>query len=90
MADLYSRNANSIDAPASRAAAITASDTGDVANTTKALYIGTGGSLKVELTGMAPGAFVIFTNIPDGSLLPVRVRKIWDLGTTASNFIGLY
>jgi hypothetical protein len=90
MADLYSRNPNALESPASRAAPITASDTADVAQTTKAIYIGTGGSLRVELTGMSIGSSVTFTNVPDGALLAVRVRKVWDTGTTASNFIGLY
>jgi hypothetical protein len=53
---------------------------------TRALYIGTGGTLAVE---MEWGQTVTFRNVPDGALLPVRVRRVLP-ETTATSIVGLY
>ena len=50
------------------------------------LYIGTGGTVKIV---DALGNTSTFTNIPDGSILPVLVSKIFATDTTASGFILL-
>lgn len=66
------------------AAAVTTSDS--VANVYNALYVGTGGALKVTA---ANGVAVTFANVPNGSLIPLAVTLVWANGTTASNIVGL-
>ena len=51
------------------------------------LYVGTGGSLKVTMLG---GQVVTFVNVPDGTFLPIQVRKVWDDVTDCADIIDLY
>jgi len=52
------------------------------------LYVGTGGNVAVQT---ADGCNLIFTNVPDGTLLPVSVRMILTTGTVgAGDFLLLY
>lgn len=68
------------------AADVTLSDTTEIPMT-RALYVGTGGSIKVT---MVDGQAVSFTNVPDGSILPIQVTKVWSSVTTASAILALY
>lgn len=68
------------------AAAVTPSNSTDLAPT-RALYVGTGGNLRVTT---AYGADVVFANVPTGSILPVQVTRVWATNTTASSVIALY
>lgn len=69
------------------AADVTLSDTAEIPMT-RALYVGTGGSIKVT---MVDGQAVTFTNVPSGSILPIQVIKVWSTGTTsASAILALY
>lgn len=54
--------------------------------TASALYVGTGGNIQVI---DASGNTTVFTNIPDGSILPVLVTRIFVTNTTASGFVLL-
>lgn len=74
-------------APATRAFAVTPSDTAALAPTANALYIGSAGSIVVRPS--ASGADVTFTSVPAGSILPVSVTAVRATGTTASGIIGL-
>jgi hypothetical protein len=79
---------------------ITTSDTID--NSTDlggaCLFVGTGGDVKVILTGVTgsggsgfPTASeaVIFKNLPDGAFLPVIVSHVLLTGTSASDLIAV-
>jgi hypothetical protein len=50
------------------------------------LYVGTGGTVVVR-TRM--GTDLTFTNVNDGSFLPVVVDKVYSTSTTASNMLIL-
>lgn len=56
---------------------------------TKALYIGTGGSLTVQAQNDPDGTSVTFTNLPNAYILDVRALRVLATGTTASNIIAL-
>jgi hypothetical protein len=58
----------------------------DLSAPVRALYVGTGGNLRVTTTA---GNDVTFANVATGSLLPVSVRRVWTTGTTATNIVGL-
>lgn len=68
-----------------RIAAITPSDTVDVPDSTNErpalVYVGTGGDLKVTAVG---GGTEEFRNIPDGSILPVQVLRVFATGQTGA------
>ena len=81
---------------AGRAAVVTPSDTANIPNVASGdgsgnngsvLYVGTKGNLKVMTVG---GDEVTFTNIQDGSFIPVQVLRVFSTGTTASNIIALW
>lgn len=67
------------------AVAVTKSDVNDIP-TTRALYVGTGGALQVT---MAYGSTVTFANVPNGTLLPIQVTRVWNTGTPA-DILALY
>jgi len=66
---------------------VTLSDS-TVINNTRALYIGTGGTLKVT---MVDGQNATFTNVPSGTILPIQVTKVWSTGSvTVAGILALY
>lgn len=73
--------------PARDASAITPSDAETLAEFTRSIYVGVGGTIAVV---MASGGEVTFVNVQSGSVLPIRVSKVKSTGTTATNMIGLY
>lgn len=90
MSDEFSDYADGAGAPARRVVTITPSDTADLADTPKGIYVGGGGDLALVATG-APvnAAAVVFRNLPSGALLPVRARRIAATGTTATDLVAL-
>jgi hypothetical protein len=71
--------------PAVTAAAVTAHDANDLAFTSRALWIGASGDLKVT---MASGADVTFEGLGPG-WHPIQVRRVWATGTTASKIVAV-
>lgn len=66
---------------------ITPHNTNDLAEPVRALWIGTGGN--VEVVGTRSTSAVVFKNVPSGTLLPVRARRVRAAGTDAQDIIGL-
>lgn len=67
-------------------AAVTTSDTTTI-QTTRALYVGGTGNLKVTLEG---GATVTLYAVPAGAMLDLAVDKIFATGTSATSIVALY
>ncbi|MBE7731993.1 spike base protein, RCAP_Rcc01079 family [Devosia faecipullorum] len=86
MSDQYQDMASGLTAPASGAYSVTPSDSAALSIVPRALYIGIGGSLSVE---MKWGGIVTFQNLPDGALIPIRAVKVL-AASTASAIVGLY
>jgi hypothetical protein len=88
MADNFVAHSAGLDSPASKAFAITPNDSTDLADVTRGLYTGTGGTIVCILNG--DSASVTFTNVPAGTVLPLRVKRVLATGTTSSMaLIGL-
>ena len=87
MADQHQFAAEGLTSPADNAAAVTPSDSTDLAYNSRALYIGGAGNLAVTMAG---GGDVTFTGIPAGSILPVRVTRVKATSTTATSIVNLY
>jgi hypothetical protein len=73
--------------PADHAEALTPSDTTTLGETPSALWIGGGGDLRVTMMG---GAVITYAAVPDGTWMPIRVRRVWSTGTTASDIVGVW
>lgn len=88
MTDPFQNRADSVSAPATRALAITPSDSAPLADTPKALYVGTGGTLTMQ--GAADTADSVWSNVASGSVIPFRPRFVRATGTTATGILALY
>ena len=86
MADAFESNASALDSPAAHAASVTPNDSTDLTASSRALYIGTSGDVKVTTVG---GETVTFASVPVG-VLPVRVQRVWATGTDASDIIAIW
>jgi hypothetical protein len=73
--------------PAIHAAAVTPSDSNDLASNTRGIYVGTGGDVKVTMAG---GQQVTFKNLTGGMIHPICAVRIWSTGTTATDILGVY
>lgn len=68
------------------AAAITKSDTANLA-TPSVVYVGGTGNVKVTT---AQGDTVTFVGVPAGFVIPVQVLRVWSTDTTATNMVAIY
>ena len=73
--------------PADNAAAVTPNDSADLTNTARALYVGGTGNVKVDT---AAGDTVTFSSVPAGAILPVRVKRVYSTGTTATTIVSIF
>jgi hypothetical protein len=73
--------------PASHAFAITPHDTNELAQDTRAIYVGGAGDVSVI---MQDGSSVVFSGCPAGLLLPIRCTMVKATGTTATLLLGLW
>ena len=93
--DPYDHIRSEPDSPAKNAFIINPS-ADDLAVSPRGIYIGTGGNLFVRMHGGAnninvPGANITFEGVVAGTILPIRVDKVWlHANTTASGLVGLY
>lgn len=69
------------------AAAVTPSNTEDLAVTASALYIGVAGNVKVDMEGT--GEAIIFKAVPVG-ILRGRFTRVYLTGTAATDIVALW
>ena len=73
--------------PCENLALVTPSDGADLSNTTRAIFVGGAGNLKVTTKG---GQTVTLSGVAAGSVLPIRVERIFATDTTATNIAALW
>ena len=86
MADMFEGRGSGLESPGYDAAAVTPSDSTDLTFTSRAVYVGTRGDLRVTA---ASGSVVTFVNVPEG-MLPMRVSRIHASGTTAADIVAVW
>lgn len=79
--------------PAGNAQAVTPSDTASLSvggNTlvSRGIYVGGGGNLQVVMA--INSATVNFASVAGGSLLPIRVTRVQNSGTTATGIVAVW
>ncbi len=87
MTDPFANTQPSLSSPASAGIAVTPSDTVNFSVPSRALYVGSGGTLAI---GMLSGDDLTFIGVPSGSFLPVRANQVLSTGTTASAIVALF
>ena len=88
MADAYADRGDAVSSQARRLIAVTPSDSTDLADVAKAVYVGTGGDVSIIAAGDTTA--VVLKNLLSGSLIPVRAKRVMATGTTATNLVALY
>jgi hypothetical protein len=88
MSDPFESYGTGLEAPATRASAVTPNDSTDLNTFARALYVGTGGNITLDTVG--GDSSVAFANVPDGFVLSVRTQRVRSTGTTASNIVALW
>lgn len=63
------------------------SDTVDLTHITRAIYTGSGGTMKVT---MLDNSVVTYVGIPPGTNKQMQIRRLWLTGLTATDVIGEY
>ena len=86
MPDIFEDRSSGLESPGFDAASVTPSDSTDLPVTSRALYVGTTGDLRVTT---AAGSVVTFVNVPEG-LLPMRVARVHAAGTTAADILAVW
>lgn len=86
MSDRFDTFSGGLTAPASHGFAVTPHDANELAEVTRALYVGGAGAVAVVL---ASGASLTLSGIAGGTILPLRLRQVRATGTTATNLVGL-
>jgi|DEB0MinimDraft_10_1074344.scaffolds.fasta_scaffold58961_1 hypothetical protein len=86
MADRFERFYTNLESPVKDAFSITPNDGSDLTTSSRAIYIGGSGDLKVTTVA---NTTVTFSGTVAGSILPIRVKKVFSTGTTATNILGL-
>jgi hypothetical protein len=87
MADAFSTFSPDLSSPCMNAAAVTPHNSTDLAQTSRALFVGGAGNLVAVMAG---GTTVTFTGVVAGSILPIRVTRVNSTNTTATNIVSIY
>lgn len=87
MTDKFENMRSNLESPAEGAAEITPDDSTDLTQPSRALYVGTGGDVAVQ---MIDGTSATFAGVAGGSFLPLRVDRVLATGTTASGIVAIY
>ncbi|MCV6598576.1 MAG: hypothetical protein OIF40_16030 [Mangrovicoccus sp.] len=86
MEDKYEGYTAGLTAPGIDADPITPSDSADLPQVSRGIYVGSTGHIRVELLS---GKEVTFRNMQAGGFYPLRVRKVLATGTTANNLVAI-
>lgn len=85
MADAFANYTSGLESPATDLTETTPSDTQDLPHTSRAINVGTGGTLRVTTVNGQTGTI----HIVAGIAFPIRVTRIWQTGTTATDIVAL-
>ena len=80
-------NVENTSAPAIYAGDAVPSDSTNLSSISRALYVGVGGNVAAV---MPDDSVVTFVGVLQGTVLPVRVKRVNATNTTATNIIALY
>jgi hypothetical protein len=85
MSDAFENYTPGLESPATRLAAVTPDDATDLAWSTRAIAVATNGTVQITTVDGHTGAVFVAAGVP----FPIRVRRIWATGTTATGITAL-
>lgn len=83
MADPFASQTPGLESPASHLVAVTPDDSTDLAISSRGINVATSGSVRV--TTISDDTETVY--IAAGTAFPVRVKRIWATGTTATGIV---
>ena len=83
MSDLFEKHRSGLESPASHLSSVTPSDSQDLATASRGINVATTGTVRV--TTIDGDTETVY--IAAGSAFPLRVRRIWATGTTATGIV---
>lgn len=86
MTDTFESHAEGLGSPPSNAIAVVPNDSEDLTYVSRAINVATSGS--VCITTLHGDTVTI--SVGAGTLFPVRARRIWTTGTTATGLVVMY
>lgn len=87
MTDEFATYREGLSDPADNQFAITPSDTVDMAFVARGIYVGVTGDIAIVTKD---DSVVTYKNCVQGSILPVRAKRINATNTTATDLVGLH
>ena len=87
MADPFPAQTPSLLGPIENGFSVTPADGSDMAQVSRALWVGGAGNLSVVTRG---GDTITLVGVAAGTLLPIRATRVRSTGTTATNIHALY
>lgn len=85
MADSFARHHTGLESPAVSLMSVTPDDAGDLPWVTRAIAVAQSGILRVTTADGSDGEIFVAAGVP----FPIRVRRVWTTGTTATGIVGL-
>ncbi len=90
-ADRFSGYGDTVQSPCRRWTTITPSDSTDLTEVPKAIYVGGAGDVAmIGVDAPAAATGVTWKAVPAASLLPARARRVLATGTTATSIVGCF
>lgn len=85
--DAHAGQQELLSSPCDNAAAVTPSDSADLAYISRAIWVGGAGAINVVLAG---GQTVLFAGIAAGTLLPLRITRVLASSTSATSLVVIW
>lgn len=85
--DRFGDTGSVLDAPATKAFAITPHDSTNFSENVRGIYVGVGGDVVIVCKDGESA--ITFKNAVTGSVIPVRAIRVNSTNTTATNLVGL-
>ena len=87
MADQFENIRPALESPGEGILEVSPNDSVDLAQVSRALYIGGSGDVAVQMKDGSTGTLV---GVPGGQVLPVRAVRVLATGTTATNIVAVF
>lgn len=87
MVNKFKTRYTNLESPIANMFTITPSDSADLPFITRAIYVGGDGNIKLTTLG---NETVTMTGVKGGVIYPIRVKRVFDSDTSATDLLGLY